>query len=81
MHTIASQDMERARRAMGATQVELAALLGVAVRTLIRWEQGASPVPTDVTPKMARMLRQHGEACERLALEFDQMPLPSLGWD
>lgn len=43
------------RQRMGATQLQMAKLVGVSVRTWQRWEAGEIPVPVAVAKLLARM--------------------------
>ncbi len=45
-HAYAPDDVKAARRKLGASQPLLAKFIGVSVKTLRAWEQGARPVPT-----------------------------------
>lgn len=38
-------ELQRLRRTLGLTQVQLAAVLGVQPMTLARWEQAVNPIP------------------------------------
>ena len=46
-------DLRAVRQARGETQTELAAALGVDMRTIQRWEAGKSPIPVAVERLLA----------------------------
>jgi transcriptional regulator with XRE-family HTH domain len=69
-----TRPLRGARRAAGMTWREAAALLGIAVSTLARYEAGERPVPVAVLRKMAVLYRR--PVAELLRLREDIVPLP-----
>jgi len=59
-------EVVRARHAVGCTQAEFAALLGVSVRTLQEWEQGRRE-PTGAARTLLRIAIKSPEALRALA--------------
>ena len=55
METLSKDEVLAIRQRMGATQEQMAALVGVHVRTWTRWELGEIPVPTPAAKLLARL--------------------------
>jgi DNA-binding transcriptional regulator YiaG len=67
-----------ARKAMGVTQPELGAILGVATETVSRWETGAEPFKRTVQLALAQLLDMaHRDGCDAVKALVEQKPPPS----
>ena len=55
--TLAAQNIAKFRKAMGISQVELAAILGINKRTLCSYEKGVRRPPIDLLPTIAQSLK------------------------
>ena len=58
--TLNAQDIRDARKGMRFTQEQLAAALGVKLRTVARWEAGDSVMP-ETTARLLRLLAKLAE--------------------
>jgi len=61
-----NQRLRTARRQLGWTQREMAAALGVTVRTLSRWECGGARVHATAARFIAHLVGEHAPAPQRV---------------
>jgi transcriptional regulator with XRE-family HTH domain len=55
-HVLIGQNIRYARKAMHWNQSKLSKLLGVTRQTLLSWEQGNTPIPSDKLIQTAKLL-------------------------
>ncbi len=70
-----AQEFKAARRALGLNQVGAAFKFGVDRRTIIRWEDGSSPIPANVTFSVELMSHVTSGEPEKVTSENEPTPI------